>query len=144
MNRRVLLRDFIIANLAGMLGSGVLFAGIILQAAGKLPKYPCAFLTITHMYCPGCGGSRALLAILKLNVLKSLLYNPAVVVGAVLLIYYEAGAIITLIRNDGRYHFYTKPWPVYVYIVFVIVYFIIRNILYAGFGIDLISIAGSF
>ena len=117
MNRRILLRDYLIANIAGIIGTGILFVGIIMQEKGFLPKYPCMFLTATHMYCPGCGGSRALLSVLRLDLFRSLIYNPAVLLGALLLIYYELGVIITLVINDGQYHFCTKPWPVYSYVI---------------------------
>lgn len=31
-----------------------------------------------HIYCPGCGGTRALIALLNFDLLKSLYYNPLV------------------------------------------------------------------
>ena len=142
VRRRILLRDFLIANIAGGFGVLLMFFGILLQMEGMLPKTNCVFLNVTHVNCPGCGGSRALMAFIKGRFLTSLLYNPAVLSGALLLIYYELGVVITIVKNDGRYHFSTKLWPVYAYLIAVMLFAVIRDVLLAGFGIDLIGIAG--
>ena len=142
IDRKSLLRDFMIVNIAGGLGALIMFVGILMQFGGVLPKLPCAFYNATHMYCPGCGGSRALISMLNGRLIPSLVYNPAVLFGLVVIIYYEVGAIIAIIRNDGRYLFYKKLWPVYTYLVIVLLFTVLRDILYVGFGIDLIDLAG--
>ena len=38
----------------------------------------CPIKKIFHVYCPGCGGSRALAALLHLQVRQSLYYNPSI------------------------------------------------------------------
>lgn len=40
---------------------------------------PCIFRRVTGMYCPGCGGTRAVVELLKGNILRSLWYHPVVV-----------------------------------------------------------------
>lgn len=49
----------------------------ILKAAGQ-GYFPCLFHTLTGAYCPGCGGTRALAALLRGNILLSFLYHPLV------------------------------------------------------------------
>ena len=49
----------------------------ILQILGGLP--PCALHRLTGYYCPGCGGSRAVTALLHGEILTSLYYHPIVV-----------------------------------------------------------------
>lgn len=39
---------------------------------------PCAFYTDTRIYCPGCGGTRAVVSLLKGNLVQSFLYHPFV------------------------------------------------------------------
>ncbi|MGN0299335.1 MAG: DUF2752 domain-containing protein [Lachnospiraceae bacterium] len=39
---------------------------------------PCLIHTVTGGYCPGCGGTRAVAALLKGEILQSLYYNPFV------------------------------------------------------------------
>ncbi|MCM1107306.1 MAG: DUF2752 domain-containing protein [Blautia sp.] len=58
--------------------------GAILAAAylglfdrlGGLP--PCMIHSLTGLYCPGCGGTRAVTALLQGHLLKSLFYHPIV------------------------------------------------------------------
>lgn len=40
---------------------------------------PCLFHHITGLYCLGCGGTRALFALARGNIVKSLFYHPIVV-----------------------------------------------------------------
>ncbi|MDE5768818.1 MAG: DUF2752 domain-containing protein [Oscillospiraceae bacterium] len=42
--------------------------------------YVCPFYALTNIYCPGCGGTRALLALLDGNLRLSVHENPAVLV----------------------------------------------------------------
>ncbi|MFT3982566.1 MAG: DUF2752 domain-containing protein [Lachnospiraceae bacterium] len=44
----------------------------------------CVFRRVTGVYCPGCGGTRAFFALLRLEPVKSFLYHPAVIYFAVL------------------------------------------------------------
>ena len=45
--------------------------------------YPCLFHVVTGAYCPGCGGTRAFLALLHGRVADSLRLNPLVLYMAV-------------------------------------------------------------
>jgi hypothetical protein len=64
-----------------------LAAGVVLAAGlafyGFAGKYyfdvpVCAIYEKTGIYCPGCGGTRAVLAVLRGELLQSLLYHPVV------------------------------------------------------------------
>lgn len=52
----------------------------ILQNSGMLDVtellYPCLFHQISGLYCPGCGGTRAVKALLEGNFLGCLFYHP--------------------------------------------------------------------
>lgn len=139
MNKKILARDFIIANLAAGLGCGFMFVGIVLQEIGILPQPPCAFLYYTHMYCPGCGGTRALKSLLKGHVVRSLCYNPAVVLGAILILYYEVTVLMTIFGKQGRIYYTRNMKPIIIYVIIVLAFFIIRNVLLVGFGIDILN-----
>lgn len=58
----------IIAVLIGMIGG----LDWLLQLNG------CVFKRVTGVYCPGCGGTRAFFALLRLDLIKSFFYHPAV------------------------------------------------------------------
>ena len=48
-----------------------------IKAAGQ-GYFPCLFHTLTGAYCPGCGGTRALIALLSGKLLLSFCYHPLV------------------------------------------------------------------
>lgn len=45
--------------------------------------YPCLFHVVTGAYCPGCGGTRAFLALLQGRVIDSIRLNPLILYMAV-------------------------------------------------------------
>ena len=47
--------------------------------------FPCLFHLVTGLYCPGCGGTRAVRYLLHGQLGKSLFYNPVVLYGAIVL-----------------------------------------------------------
>ena len=48
-----------------------------IKLANLIP--PCIFHKVTGFYCLGCGGTRAVFALVRGNVIKSLFYHPFVV-----------------------------------------------------------------
>lgn len=132
-------KDFIIVN-AVIGGVALIMIGImLLQRYHIMPSFPCGVHEMFHVYCPGCGGTRALFALFHGQPLHSLIYNPAILLGAALIVYYETGAVITLMKKDGKYYFYRKAGLLYSYLVVVIVFAVIRDWLLVGFQIDLLK-----
>ena len=64
----------------------------------------CAFLTITHLYCPGCGGTRALQELIRFHFISSLLCNPLVLLGSLALLFYDVLWVSALIKD--------RPFPI--------------------------------
>lgn len=58
-------------------------AGII-----YLEKVPCIFLKLTNLYCPGCGITRMIEALINLNIYQAFRYNPLVFIFLILGIIY--------------------------------------------------------
>lgn len=61
---------------------------IFLVWAAHIPVPPCVFLRVTGLYCPGCGGTRACIALLHGQLLRSLIYHPVVAYGAAVYLVY--------------------------------------------------------
>lgn len=137
--KKILLRDFLIINTACGVAFVMMFAVIIMQKAHIIPSRPCGLVTLFHIYCPGCGGTRALFSVLQGHFLESLFYNPAVLLGALLIVYYEAAVIVTLVKNNGKIYYCRKPILIYIYLVIVFGYAIVRNVLLFAPGIDLLG-----
>ncbi len=54
---------------------------------------PCIFHELTGFYCPGCGGTRAFLALITGHPIISFLYNPAVIYAAGVLLFYAVWGV---------------------------------------------------
>lgn len=104
------------------------------------PVIPCFFLTNVGMYCPGCGGTRALTALLQGHFLRALWYHPLIPYSAVIFL----GFLLTQsLHRMGfkkikgwRFHY----WYLWVGAGLIAVNFIVKNILLLGFGIGMESI----
>lgn len=70
-------RILVLAVPAAVLALGALFVWLVLPG---LTFPPCPFLAVGHFYCPGCGATRSLAALLRGDILQSLKQNLAVVV----------------------------------------------------------------
>ena len=97
---------------------------------------PCILHYFTGLYCPGCGGTRAFIALIHGRFLKSLYYHPLVLYTVVCLVWYLLKQTIKVI-SSGKVNI-PMPDPkllVSIAAVIVGVNFVVRNILYLGWGI---------
>lgn len=97
---------------------------------GKIGK--CQFYQTFGLYCPGCGGSRSLNALLNFSFLKSFLFYPPIIITSLLILYIDARLILSVL-SFKRYRF--NPKILLITIVSIVLSFVIRYILLA-FGID--------
>lgn len=106
-----------------------------------LPSNQCGSVVLFHLYCPGCGGTRAFKSLLSFDILSSLVFNPIVLILALGFLAYEIYMAVFLIKRTSRKIFFNEKifWA---FIIFWAVYFVVRNILLV-LGIDIIGdIAG--
>lgn len=99
--------------------------------------FDCAVRTRMHLYCPGCGGSRAVAALSSFDIAGALHYFPALVVAVILMIAAGIHSLSALFRKKAG-----QPFPVrlfYVPLVMVFLQYVIRNLLLVGFGVDLLG-----
>ena len=121
-----------IAALAAVLMLAVLYLCLLRRI---LPPIPCFFTTVLGIYCPGCGGTRALIAMLHGHFLKALWYHP--------LIPYMAVIYLGFMLTQGLNRLGLKrirPWKFHYWylwggLVLLIANFILKNVLRLGFGI---------
>ncbi len=103
---------------------------------------PCIFHELTGFYCPGCGGTRAFLALITGHPILSFLYNPAVIYTAGVLLFYAVWGISYAIsarkKETGklkRPKFYLAF--VWVFIAILLINCTVRNLVLYFYGIDL-------
>ena len=95
----------------------------------------CAFYSLTGLYCPGCGGTRAVYSVLKLNILDAIRYNVTVPFGIFVYIYYNVRAFIAALKNDTEYRKKQKYCLCIVLVAVLLLNFVLKNALLIFFGI---------
>lgn len=96
---------------------------------GRLPQLPCLMYSLFGIYCPGCGGTRALKALLQGNFLTAIWYHPLIPYSAVI----AGGFMITQglhrlgIRGVKGWKFHN--WYLYGAIAIIIGNFLLKNLL---------------
>ncbi|MEG1683919.1 MAG: DUF2752 domain-containing protein [Oscillospiraceae bacterium] len=107
---------------------------------GQPPFAPCLFYTRWHVYCPGCGGTRALLALLHGDWLRALYYHPAVPLTVAAAGYYLAAQTVWRLggkRQPPRWlPRYRDAW-LYGLFGLLVAHCLVRNLLWFGWGIAL-------
>ena len=130
-NRRLLV--FILLNLAAA-GITLLFLVYSRYAlSGEFP-FHCPFKNWFHLYCPACGGTRAVSALRHLDFLTAVKCNAYVVFIAFFSAYYDIRTLIRILRDEAR-PYYLPSWAGWGLLVVWGVFFIFRNLLLLT-GID--------
>lgn len=62
---------------------------------------PCVFHSLTGLYCPGCGGTRACRLLLSGHIFQSFLYHPGVLLADVLYVWFMVSHTIEFV-SKGR------------------------------------------
>lgn len=81
---------------------------------------PCLFYQITGFYCPGCGVTRMLFALLKLDFYQAFRYNPFVFL---LIIFYLLYKILNI-----KYPVKINSYVIYGIVLLAILFGVLRNI----------------
>ncbi|SEI75287.1 Protein of unknown function [Lachnospiraceae bacterium A10] len=99
---------------------------------------PCPFHQVTGFYCPGCGGTRSVIALLHGHILQSLIYHPIVLYVVVMFLYAMLKTAYSRITKNPakRYHF--RPAYAYIALIILGINFLIKNIALA-YGLDLLT-----
>lgn len=124
------------------IGKMILLGMILLASMARIfPRFwqrfkfpPCIFHLLTGYYCPGCGGTRAIAALLHGKFLLSLYYHPLVLYGAVVYLVFMVTQAIG--RVSRRPEIGMKFHLLYVWIALAILFLncVIKNILHFSVG----------
>lgn len=125
--------------------TALLAAGVLLLAAflvwylilGKPPFAACWFYSQWHIYCPGCGATRAVTALFRGKFLQALYYHPAVPLGALFLAGYLLSQTVWRLRGrKGKVLHWSDQW-LWALMLLMLLHCLVRNILWFGFQIAL-------
>ncbi len=104
--------------------AALIIGAVILKFTIELwqPLVPqCVIYKNTGLYCPGCGGTRAIISLLNGHIIKALIYNP----GAVVLVIVILLALIGKITDKKILPEKLSFWAVVLAVIFI--YYILRN-----------------
>lgn len=114
----------------GLLLLSVLFAVAytVAEVHGSL-LFDCVFRRTLGIYCPGCGGSRAVLCLLRFDVIKAVFYYPPLPVACLWLLAFNIVYILDLAQKTDRYSAKFPARTAYAIPVAIILCFFVRLIL---------------
>lgn len=81
-----------------------------------------------HLFCPGCGGTRAVYSLLEGRLLRSFLYHPAVPYTVAVYILFVVSNV--LYRSSLiKWHFLLRPIYFYAAVAIIIVQWAVKNLI---------------
>lgn len=120
----------LVALVLGVIGA-FLFLKVVLP---NMPERPCIIFEYLGVYCPGCGGTRAVIHLLHGRFLKSVWYHPLVMYGAVMYAVFMVSHTLCklhIIKNGMKF----KEGYLYGALVVLGLNFVLKNVLKFAFGI---------
>ncbi len=94
-------------------------------------KIPCPFYALTGLYCPGCGGQRAVRALLHGEILLSLSYHPLVLFAALYAAAFLGTQALNRLSRGKTPALSIRSWHLYILLGILILQWIVKNILLA-------------
>lgn len=88
---------------------------------------PCSIYKLTGWYCPGCGGTRAVKALFKGHILKSIYYHPAVAFIALWSILFMIKQLLHYASKGRIKSLELKDWHIWVAATLFLINFMIKN-----------------
>ena len=122
----------------GLVALGIGFAAVLLYFITGINvlalKYPCMFNKLTHLCCPGCGGTRAFRALLNGEILKSLYDYPPLIYGVVVYVVFMVRCFLYVhfgVRKsrDGAVVKY-----MYFFLVLMLIQWVVKLVAQLAFG----------
>ena len=94
---------------------------------------PCGFSQTLHLYCPGCGGTRAVKYLLQFDPIRSFLANPIPLYTAILLLRIWVALLHNVIcckedASEAKRWKLLYQWEMWGILVVVIGFFFLRNL----------------
>lgn len=128
-------RTLLILGVAALCGAALCYLYLWLAPRHPILAPGCTLSRVTHLYCPGCGGTRAVAALLRGDIVRCLRANPIVpwVGGCAVYLYIRAWIAVW----RGRPETVRIPaWTWIGLIVLALGLLVVRNWLMIAYGYD--------
>lgn len=90
---------------------------------------PCTFFSVSNYYCFGCGGTRALNALLNGKILESFYYHPFVLYMLTIYLIYMVKYTLYIVTNGKIKQMRFRPLWLYLAVILIIVQCIVKNVM---------------
>lgn len=111
---------------------------LLARRIGLLPDF-CVFRALTGLYCPGCGGSRAFLLLVRLNLTESLIHHPFVAYSFALGVLFYFSQTLRLISRGKIRGLHMRVSYLIIGAALLLLNWIVKNMLLLIWGIALIN-----
>lgn len=101
------------------------------------PFHGCIWDVFFDIYCPGCGGTRAIMALSKGKLLTSLWYHPVVVYGVALYGIFMVSQLLALVSRGRIRGIRFHNWYLYLSVIIIVVNCLAKNYLRIRHGITI-------
>ena len=123
-----------------LLVAAAAFALLYRWASEHAPAlFACAVRRRLGLYCPACGGSRAVMCLWRLDILGALRFYPPLVLCALLVAALDVRLLLNLLLRTDRF---TRTYRARVFLAvpaLILLTWLIRTVCLVGFGIDLVG-----
>ena len=107
----------------------VLVMIVKINGIGILHKMPqCTFNKVTGLYCPGCGGTRATIALFRGQIIRSFRFHPFVLYGSVVGGWFMISQTIQRISKDRiKIGMHFRPVYLWIALAIVLINWLVKN-----------------
>lgn len=89
----------------------------------------CGMKKYFHIYCPGCGGTRAVSALFHLHLWQSLCCHPLVLYTVFFFTKSYLRVFLLIIKGSNHFDMQFQTWPLWLALILIVIFFIGRNAL---------------
>lgn len=125
---RVSRRVFYVGFLLGILGVLAVLGLFIFDIDMRVILPPCSLHSMTGLYCPGCGGTRACYALMQGRILDSIIMHPMVFYLAAGYVIYMLSYLLDILTKGKIRGCYFCPYYWYIGVGILLVQFVVKNI----------------
>jgi len=102
----------------------------VLHMNYQLSSFPCIIHELTGLYCPGCGGTRAVIALFQGEILTSFMYHPVVLYAvSIFVLFMITNTIQYISRNKFKTGINYNDKYLYIGLAIMALNFIIKNVM---------------
>ncbi len=125
---RVSRKIFYVGVVLGILGLLALLGLFIFDIDLREIMPPCSLHSMTGLYCPGCGGTRACYALMQGNIRDSIILHPMVFYLVTGYAVYMLSHLLDILTQGKVRGCYFCPYYWYIGVGILLVQFVVKNI----------------